>query len=188
MPALRAVSRRRSSFFVAATLAFALASPAGAVSIAVDGGWQLFQWTGGTGAIDTPADGYQFTSATSVEIQITDSTLIGDRFEVFVNSVSQGLTSATDPGDLGVPSGAFTGPDAWADGRLSKISLVLGPGSYDIDISVTTSVASTGGGFIQVLSAVPEPRALALLAAVCGAVLLVGRSRQPSARPSAPNQ
>jgi hypothetical protein len=162
-------------------------APAAAVSITVDGGWTNFSWVGGTGAIDTPADGYQFTSATSVVVQITDCCSIGDRFEIFVNSVSQGLTSA--PVGSG-PSGAFDGPSSWADSRLSKISLALGPGSYDIDIVVTTSVSTlTSGGFIQVLS-VPEPGALALLAVALAALLAksLPRAQRVSARPSRPKK
>src|SRR5262245_2570746 len=99
------------------------ASAAHATAIAVDGGWVNFTWIGGAGPIDSPADGFQFTSATSVVVQITDSALIGDRFEIFVNGSSVGLSSA--PVGSG-PSGAFSGPAAWADARLSKISLALG--------------------------------------------------------------
>jgi hypothetical protein len=102
-------------------------SPASALplTLVVDGGWTLFSWTGGLGSIDSPADGFQFTSATSVQIQITDSSVIGDRFEVFVSDASYTTTSLIAPADDGVPSGAFTGPAAWADSRLSQVSFVL---------------------------------------------------------------
>lgn len=181
MPIVHAESSRRLLVLASLWLALGMSSPAAATPITVDGGWTNFSWTGGTGPIDTPSDGYQFTSATSVVVQITDSGLIGDVFEIFVNSVSQGLTST--PTGSG-PSGAFSGPAAWADSRLSKIQLALGPGTYDIDIDVDTSVASTGGGFIQVLTSVPEPSTLALLAAGFAGILWLA-SRQASARPSA---
>jgi len=186
MLAVYAAPARRIATAALLLLALAWAAPAGAVSIAVDGGWTNFSWVGGPGPIDTPADGYQFTSATSVEIQITDCCTIGDRFEIFVDSVSQGLTSATAPADFGVPSGAFTGPASWADSRLSKISLVLGPGTYDIDISVVTSVSIlSSGGFIQVLSIVPEPSVLGLLALGLAGLMWVTTPRpQPRGRPS----
>ena len=155
-------------------LCVASSAPAHAIAIAVDSGWTNFSWVGGIGAIDTPADGYQFVSAVSVTVQITDSALIGDRFEIFVNGASVGLSSA--PVGAG-PSGAFTGPTAWANANLSKLSLNLGPGSYDIDIVVTASVVNTtSGGFIQVLS-VPEPGTLALLALGCAGLLATGTAR-----------
>jgi hypothetical protein len=178
---VHSVPRRAAHVVAGLLVALFLSSPAAATSIAVDGGWSSFSWAGGTGPIDTPSDGFQFTSATSVVVQITDCCVIGDQFEVFVNSVSQGLSSA--PVGSG-PSGAFSGPTSWADSRLSKISLALGPGSYDIDIDVDTSVGSSGGGFIQVLS-VPEPGTLALLALGFAGLLWVTSGRQPSARPSA---
>lgn len=184
MFSLAAVPFRRHAALGLLLGLLAWAAPASAIPLAVDGGWQVFQWTG-AGAIDSPADGFQFTSAGSVEIQITDSALIGDEFEIFVNGVSVAFSSNTNPLELGFPSGAFTGPAAWADTRLSKVSLVLGPGSYDIDISATeVASGSLSGGFIQALS-VPEPTALALLAVGFAGLLWVATPRpQPSARPS----
>jgi hypothetical protein len=182
MFAVHAFSRHTPQVLAGLLVSLLLAAPAAAIPITVDGSWTNFGWTDGTGPIDSPSDGYQFTSATSVLVQITDATLIGDVFEVFVNGVSQGLTSA--PVGSG-PSGAFSGPVAWADSRLSKLQLALGPGSYDIDIEVDTSIAVPAGGFIQVLSVVPEPGTLALLALGFAGLLWVS-ARQPSARPSAP--
>jgi len=193
MLAVYAAPARRIATATLLLLALGWAAPAGAVPIAVDGGWTIFTWTGGLGSIDIPADGYQLTSLTSVQIQITDSATIGDEFELFVDSVSELNTSAIDPLLDGVPSGAFTGPAAWADSRLSKGSIVLAPGTYQIDVDVTRLSANilgggqnqSGGGFIQVLSIVPEPSVLGLLALGLAGLMWVTTPRpQLKARPS----
>ena len=182
MLAVHTAPRRTLHAAAGLLLALFLASPAAAISITVDGGWTNFSWTDGVGPIDTPSDGYQVTSAGVVEVQITDCCLIGDRFQIFVDGfISYGLTSA--PIGTG-PSGAFDGDSSWANPALSKISFLLMPGTHDIDIVVNTSVATSGGGFIQVLS-VPEPGTLALLALGCAGLLFATWARQPSARPSA---
>ena len=190
MPAASAAPARRMAAVALLLLALVVSSPAAAlpVTLVVDGGWSQFDWTGGLGPIDLPADGFQFTSATSVVVQITDCCVIGDRFEILVNNAVHTTTSAVAPADDGVPSGAFDGPDSWADPRLSKVSFVLAAGTWDIDINVidTNPIASSGTGFIQVL---PEPGSLLLLAIGLGALLLLRTPRpQASERPSRPNR
>lgn len=187
-----AAALRRLTALSALSLGLALAAPATAlpVTLVVDGGWQQFTFTGGLGPIDSPADGYTITSATPIEIQVVDCCVIGDRYEIFVNNVSYTVTSTVAPADVGVPSGAFTGPDSWADARLSKVSFVLAAGTYDIDLSVIANVGSTGAGFIQALTSVPEPDALVLLAVgLAGLFWMSGpRRAQTSARPSHPKR
>ena len=179
------VAARGRCLLAMAPLLFALASasPASAlpVTLLVGGGWNTFTWTGGLGAIDSPADGYQVTSATPIEIQVVDCCVVGDRFDIHVNNVYYATTSAVAPANVGVPSGAFTGPAAWADARLSKLSFVLAAGTWDIDLSVVSGFSS-GGGFIQAL---PEPDALLLLAVgLAGLLWVTAQRRQASARPS----
>lgn len=181
-------------------LALGLAAPASALALTltVDGGWNTFDWTGGLGGIDSPADGYTVTSATAIEIQVVDCCVIGDRFEIFVNDVSYTLPSTTAPANAGLPSGAFNGPTAWTDTRPSKVSFVLPAGTYDIDISVYALAPnllqggslSSGEGFIQALTSVPEPGALLLLALGLGGLFWMSTPRRGyvSARPSRPKR
>jgi hypothetical protein len=122
---------------------------------------------------------------------VVDCSGIGDRYEILVNNSPYITTSATAPADDGVPSGAFTGPASWADSRLSKVSFVLAAGTWDIDINVIDTALSltTGEGFIQVLTFIPEPDALLLLAVgLAGLLWMSTPKRQESARPSPPKR
>ena len=88
------------------------------------------------------------------------------------------------------PSGAFTGPASWADSRLSKVSFVLAAGTWDIDINVIDTALSltTGEGFIQALTFVPEPSTLVLVAIGLAGLIWAGTLRPQSARPSPPKR
>lgn len=160
-------------------------SSAFAAPIVVGSGWQTFDWFDGLGPIDSPADGYQFTALGPVEIRVVDCCRIGDQFDVFVNGGAGFTTSAIQAGTDGIGSGAFTGDAAWADTRLSKGSLVLGSGIYDIDISVIrlASGSSIGAGFFRVDAApvaqpVPEPGSFLLFGAAAAGLGARARSRR----------
>ena len=192
MPAVPAATAGRLAAVALLLLALGVSAPASAlpVTLVVNAGWADFDWSGGLGSIDSPADGFQVTSATPIEIQIVDCCVIGDRYQILVNNVVHVMTSTIAPADDGVPSGAFNGPDAWADARLSKVSFVLAAGTWDIDINVIDTALSftSGNGFIQAL--VPEPHALLLLAVGLALLLLwkIAPRAHASARPSRPKR
>lgn len=137
-----------------------------AIPLTVGSSPQLFEFVGGTGWIDNPADGYQLTLAGSTRIDITDRLMIGDQYRLFVNGVALMTTSTPSIFLDGIQTGTTTFDQAWANPFLSKGSLYLGPGFYDLDISVirVASGVNYGSGFIRATS-VPEPSTLLMLGA-----------------------
>ncbi|MDX5360814.1 MAG: PEP-CTERM sorting domain-containing protein [Alphaproteobacteria bacterium] len=145
------------------------AASAAPVTLTVDGAYEIFGFSG-LGAITSPADGYQVTvGAGGALIDVVDCCIVGDEFDVTFDDGASPFTlssSAINPADDGVNTGAITMPDALADGRLSSlVGVYLSPGLWDIDIVLTRVAAGTsfGDGFIQARSAaVSEPALLAL--------------------------
>lgn len=137
-----------------------------AIPLTVGSSPQLFEFIGGTGWIDNPADGYQLTLTGSTRIDITDRLMIGDQYRLFVNGVALMTTSTPSIWLDGVQTGTTTFDQAWANPFLSKGSLYLTAGTYDLDISVirVASGVNYGSGFIRATS-VPEPSTLLMLGA-----------------------
>ncbi|HEY6639180.1 MAG TPA: PEP-CTERM sorting domain-containing protein [Nitrospiraceae bacterium] len=129
---------------------------------------ELFQFTGGKGWIDIPADGYQLTTTSSVRIDLVDRLMIGDQYKLFVSgdALTTMTTSPTYIFQDGMQTGTNTFDEAWANPSLSKGSLYLGPGTYDLDISAirVASGVNYGSGYIRATS-VPEPSTLLMLGA-----------------------
>jgi hypothetical protein len=166
---LKQGERMFSKYLTTSALGLCLAvagSAAHAVPLTVDSGWRSFGWDDGLGLIDNPADGYQITSAVTFQIDITDARLIGDEFDVLVDSVVKLSTSAVALVDDGIQSGSFSGDSAWADERLSKGSLVVPAGTYQIDIDVTRTAdggrLDAGTGYIRATSDITVPLCRAL--------------------------
>ena len=137
-----------------------------AIPLTVGSAPQLFEFTGGTGWIDNPADGYQLTLTGSTRIDLTDRLMIGDQYRLFVNGVALMTTSTPSIWLDGIQTGTTTFDQAWANPFLSKGSLYLTAGTYDLDISVirVASGVNYGSGYIRATS-VPEPSTLLMLGA-----------------------
>jgi hypothetical protein len=87
---------------------------------------------------------------------------IGDRFQVFDNSISLGLTSAITTGNGTNPCGSLDIGCSNADSQYSRGLFALGSGAHSITISVIQNAAGTtfGQSVFQVTQAVPEPGTL----------------------------
>src|SRR3954451_3757293 len=99
-----------------------------------------------------------------------DLGVIGDRFQVFDNTISLGLTSAITTGNGTNPCGAPGVLDitcSSANPQYSRGLFALGPGAHSITISVIQNAADTtfGQAVFQVTQSVPEPSTLVLLGA-----------------------
>lgn len=109
-------------------------------------------------------------------LKVVDVGLAGDRFEVFANGQSLGVTSA--PADAaGDVSMDLDFDAAYANGGWSRGTFALGPGSYSITGRAVTFgaglFAGTGG---VTLVPVPEPDTWALMGT--GAILVAGALRR----------
>ena len=137
-----------------------------AIPLTVGSSPQLFQFTGGTGWIDIPSDGYQLTTTSSVKIDLTDRLMIGDRYQLYVNNTYMMTTSPIIYALDGLQTGATTFNEAWNNPYLSKGSLYLGPGTYNLDINVVrvASGVTYGSGYIRATN-VPEPATILMLGA-----------------------
>ena len=138
--------------------------------IVTDGSWVGFTWTAGPGVLNDAGAG-TFTGA--FQLDITDFSRDGDRFEVYDFGVLIGTTSV--PVDDGFLQGD---PDlAFADPRFSSGSFVLGAGSHSITIR-TIQIATglpDGAGFVRLVTVVPALPPTGIL--VLAVTLLIIASR-----------
>lgn len=149
------------------------AGSASAVTLNIDSGWDRF----GFGAVGTSASPtFTFTLTGYGLLSIVDGFLSGDRFEVFVNSVSQGLTSLPVQGTTTVGQNYDA---AIADSNYSNWSRRLGPGSYLVSLMVKqrsgTDTRIHLGGIRLDTAPVPVPAAGLMLLTALGMGAFVKR-------------
>lgn len=117
---------------------------------------------------------FDVTLARAAVLLVVDNGYTGDRYEVFANGVSLGLTSV--PGNAG-DTFLFDFDDAAADQRWSHGEFVLAAGTYSITgraVSFAPDTFAASGGLM--LTPVPEPGTFALLGA--GGILILGALRR----------
>ncbi|MGB3147896.1 MAG: hypothetical protein WBA91_09095 [Paracoccaceae bacterium] len=158
---------------LAATLS--TATSAFAVTLTPDSGWNLF----GFGAIGNFATKtFEFTVAGNALVTIADGYTSGDQFEVFVDNVSQGLTSLPNNGASFV-GGNFDA--AAGDPNFSVWSQLFAAGTYSISLLVNARSGTDTNfhlGAIRMDTApIPAPAAGLLLLTALGAAAAAGRRR-----------
>lgn len=160
-------------FAAAAIAASTIPTMANAATLVVGGGWQSFYFGSAGSAIQTSSGDatYDFTLSQAAELHVTDAYSIGDRFKFFNFGTAIGTTGAFNPAGP-VTSDAAT---AFAGNTYSKMSVLLGPGTYSLSGIATASPYGSGGAYIELApatgNAVPEPSTWALM---IGGYLLVG--------------
>lgn len=140
----------------------------------LDTGWTTFAF-GDVGTLAKRT--YSFSLTGHAVLKIVDGFTSGDRFEVFVNGISRGLTSMTTTGDR-VGS---RWDDAYADADFTKRSFHFGPGTYIISILVAQRSPETAGlhnASVRLdTSPVPVPAAGLLLLSAIGAAAAARRRK-----------
>jgi hypothetical protein len=170
-----------------AAMALGFASMAGVASadvLTVGGGWDAFTFF----TVGSPfATDFSFTLTGPAVFKVTDAYIDGDQFDISINGVDQGPTSAP------VDDGTQIGNDydaAFASPSYSHGSYLLGAGVYDVTGTVIQNATgySSGGGAAELSlpSGVPEPAAWALmLAGFAGLGLALRKARRNRAASAA---
>lgn len=157
-----------------AVFASGAASASPVTPLTADTGWKSFAF----GAVGTYAKKtYSFTIVGHAILKLVDGFTSGDRFQVFANNISRGLTS--------LPTvGSKTGNKwdlAFANPNFSHRGYHFGPGTYTITILVAqragTDTALHNGAISLDTAPVPVPAGGLLLISALGAAAAAKRRK-----------
>lgn len=141
--------------WLAAAMVVAAPAISQAVVISPGSGWHEFQFAGQGSVWNTT---FSVNLTESAWLRVADAYLAGDRFEVFANGQSLGLTSLP----LGYGDHIDSFDAASKDARWSSGRFLLGAGRYEITGVATLSPFGMGGAGVQI-APVPEPETYALM-------------------------
>ena len=145
-------------------------------ALTVDGNWNSFSWSG-TLPIDMQETPFTFSGPAVLDV--TDAQCLGDRFEVFDNGMSVGLTSApsSDPACTVFVGSPPAGCDpGFMNPGFSSGTFSLGTGAHSIVIRTLAGSFNFGASCLRASPGVPTLPILALV--LLGlAVLAMGISR-----------
>jgi hypothetical protein len=143
---------------LASAAMIAIATPASAQVLVLDGGWQ--DDTLSAPFVPTDNSPWSFTITSSAILSVVDCCVTGDTY--FLSGDVTGVTTfyAGSASDVQA-SGAYG--SYWVDSAYSKISLLVGPGTYSFSITGDGVGGTPAGLGVRLDSAVPEPAAWGMM-------------------------
>jgi hypothetical protein len=118
-----------------------------------------------------PATMWTYASSRAFTFTIQDAFLAGDRFELYANNSSAGLTSVPGFGSC------WDINNCVGDSNMSRGSFAFAPGNYSFQIRTNATPFGSGAALMRIdETEVPEPSTAALL--LIGGVGLVARRRR----------
>jgi len=162
-----------------AASALAVATPAFSTALVLDSGW--YDDTGYNAGEPTEASAYIFTLTGSAYFRVTDAFATGDIWTVTdADANVLGSTSYTTDG-AAVPEYYGT---QWSDTSYSRLSLLLGAGSYALTLTGDCGAGCPAGFAVRLDTAavadVPDPASWAMM--VGGFGLIGGALRRRTVR------
>lgn len=150
---------KRSAILLALVLCATLATAAEPRNGAVDPGapegpivlvwpeWFSFDW--GAGEPAPVAQTFTYTAPIATTVTVVDAFCTGDRFEVFVDAVSVGTTSAPGSSTCDTPDWTSDPDVALTVADYSRGTFAVPAGTHTVTITVTVNPFDGGSAFIR---------------------------------------